>query len=286
MIAITIPLLIVTAVVFTGCASGGKRTRMTRFYFEYSRGKSFPTHSDVSMKYDNHDFTFHDLYLEDESFFPDDSIIPNAFIGPLLKLKLNDAKKAFTEPYYNYRFIYFLKKNPHLGIGLEFTHLKVFLMDKDQRVRMSGIYDGVPIDRTVTVGDYLDTFGVSHGVNHVGVHLVYRWLLKKTPVIKDGRLQPYVAFSFGPTVPHLEVNTREGGVPRRRAYSYQFSLRNWGLGLGTGVRYKPWRRFGFYLEYKLTYSHVHGLHFDEPGDTNVGLDFFTHHLQWGISLMF
>ncbi|NIM16791.1 MAG: outer membrane beta-barrel protein [Candidatus Aminicenantes bacterium] len=285
-IVITIQLLALTAAVFTGCASGIKRTRMTRFYFEYSRGKSFPTHSDVSMKYENHDFTFHDLYLEDESFFPDDSIIPNAFIKPLLELKLNDAKKAFTEPYYNYRFIYFLKKNPHIGIGYEFTHLKVFLLDKNQRVRMSGIYNGAPIDQTVTVGDYLDTFSVSHGVNHVGLHLVYRWMLKKTPVIKDGRLQPYVGLSFGPTISHLELNTKENGVPRKRAYSFQFSLRNWGLGLGTGVRYKPWRHFGFYLEYKLTYSSLHSLHFDELDNTNVSLDFFTHHLQWGMSLMF
>jgi len=283
---ITIQLLALTAAVFTGCACGTKGSRMTRFYVEYSRGKSFPTHSDVSMKYENHDFTFHDLYLEDESFFPDDSIIPNAFIKPLLELKLNSAKKAFTEPYYNYRFIYFLKKNPHIGIGYEFTHLKVFLLDKSQRVRMSGIYNGAPINETVTVGDYLDTFSVSHGVNHVGLHLVYRWMLKKTPAIKDGRLQPYVAVSFGPTVSHLEVNTRENGVPRKRAYSFQFNLRNRGLGLGAGLRYKPRRHFGFYLEYKLTYSHLHGLRFDEPGNTNVSLDFFTHHLQWGVSLMF
>lgn len=285
-IVLTIQLLALTAAVFTGCASSVKKTRMTRFYFEYSRGKSFPTHSDVSLKYDKHDYTFHNLYLDDESFFPDDSIIPGTFFKYLLRLKFNDAWKVFTEPYYSYRFIYFLKKNSHIGIGYEFIHSKVFLLDKNQRVRLSGIYNGAPIDRTVTVGDYLDNFSVSHGVNHVGLHVVYRWMLRKTPVIKDGRLQPYVDFSFGPTVPHLELNTKENGVPQKRAYSYQFSWRNWGLGLGTGVRYKPWRHFGIYLEYKFTYIYLHGLHFDEQENTNVSLDFFTHHLQWGISLMF
>jgi len=284
--AIAIYLVVLTVGIFTGCATNVKNTRMTRFYIEYSRGKSFPNHSDVSMKYQNHDFTLHHLYLEDESFFPDGSIIPNAFIKPLLQLKLNDAQKAFTEPYYSYRFIYFLKKNPHIGIGYEFIHSKVFLVDMNQQVRLSGIYNGEPIDRRVTVGDFLDMFSISHGVNHVGLHLVYRWMLKKTPVIKDGRLQPYVALSFGPTVPHLELNTKENGMPQKRAYSFQAGWRNWGAAFGTGIRYKSWRHFGFYLEYKLTYSSLHGMHFDEPENTNVSMDFFTHHLQWGISLMF
>jgi opacity protein-like surface antigen len=281
-----IQLLVLMVVVFSGCAAGVKEGRMTRFYIEYARGKSFPIHSDVSMKYLDHDFTLHQVYLEDESFFPDGSIIPNAFIKPLLQLKLNDAQKAFTEPYYSYRFIYFLKKNPHIGIGYEFIHSKVFLLDMNQQVRLSGIYNGEPIDRTVTVGDFLDMFSVSHGVNHVGLHLVYRWMLKKTPVIEDGRLQPYVALSFGPTVPHLELNTKENGVSQKRAYSFQASWRNWGAAFGTGVRYKPWRHFGFYLEYKLTYSYLHGMHFDELENTNVSMDFFTHQFQWGISLMF
>ena len=271
---------------FANCAANPAKTRMTRVYIEYSRGKSFPTTSDLAMKYDTHDFTMHGLYLEDESFFPDDSIIPNAFIKPLLRLKFNDAQKAFTEPYYSYRFIFFLKRNPHIGIGYEFIHSKVFLMDMDQRVRLSGTYNGAPIDKTVRVGDYLDLFSVSHGVNHVSLHLVYRWMLKKTPVIKDGRWQPYLSLSLGPAVPHLELDTKENGVPKKRAYSFQGSWRNWGLGLGTGIRYKPWRHFGFYMEYKLTYSYLHGMHFDEPADTNVRMDFFTHHLQWGISLMF
>jgi hypothetical protein len=48
----------------------------------------------------------------------------------------------------------------------------------------------------------------------------------------------------------------------------------------------PWRHFGFYLEYKLTYSHLGGMRFDDMENTRVGMRFFTHHLQWGISVMF
>jgi hypothetical protein len=282
---ILIVILTAISVLFTGCASGGKKARMTRTYFEYSRGKSFPTYSDLSMRYGNNDYVFHGIYLEDESFFPDDSIIPNAFIKPLLKLKLNDAQKAFTEPYYSYRLIHFLKKNPRIGIGIEFIHFKVFLLDKDQRLHMTGIYNSEPVDQTVRVGDYLDMFNISHGVNHLGLHLVYRWMLKKTPVIRDGRLQPFASLSIGPSFPHLELNTVEEGKPKQRAFSYQGSWRNWGLGLGGGLRYKPWRHFGFYLEYKLTYSHLHGMRFDDLENTNVNMSFFTHQFQWGISIM-
>lgn len=282
---ISICLMALAVTLFTSCATNPQKTRMTRFYFEYARGKSFPTHSDVSMNYNNHNYTFHNLCLEDESFFPDNSIIPNAFIKPLLKLKLNDAQKAFTEPYYSYRFIYFLKRNPHIGIGFQFIHLKVFLMDMDQQVRLSGTYNGAPIDQTVRVGDYLDMFNVSHGVNHLGLYLTYRWMLKKTPIIKDGRWQPYISISGGPAIPHLELNTKEDGIIQKRAYSYQSSWRNWGLGLGTGIRFKPWRHLGFFMEYKFTYSHLYGMHFDDLSDTNVSLEFFTHHLQWGLSLM-
>jgi len=275
-----------TAISFSGCASSTPNPRMTRFYVEYSRGKSFPTHADVSLTYDNHRYTLYNMYLEDESFFPDDSIIPNAFVKPLLKLKFGDALKAFTEPYYSYRLVYFLKKNPHIGIGLEFIHMKVFLMDMNQRIRLSGVYNGQPIDQTVRVGDYLDMFNVSHGVNHIGLHFEYRWMLKKTPSIQDGVWQPFTSLSFGPAVPHLELNTKENNEVHKRAYSFQAGWKNWGFGLGTGIRFKPWRHFGLYMEYKLTYSYLHDMHFDDMENTNVSMDFFTHHLQWGFSLMF
>jgi hypothetical protein len=278
-------LTILAAVLFNGCVSG-KKTRMTRFYVEYARGKSFPTYADLAIKYDNHGYKFHNLYLEDDSFFPDNSIIPKAFLEPLIKFKFNDALKAFTEPYYSYRFIYFLKSNPHIGIGYEFIHSKVFMLDKDQLVHMTGLYNGEPIDGMVRVGDYIDMFNVSHGINHVSLHLVYRWMLKKTEKINDGRWQPFVSLSGGPAIPHLELDTIDNGEVNKRAYSYQGGIRNWGIGAGAGIRFKPWRHLGFYMEYKFTYTNLQSMRFDDLEDTKVKMAFSTHHLQWGISLMF
>jgi len=263
-----------------------KKGKMTVNYFEYSRGKSSHTTSDLYLKYDNNEYTFKDMKLIDKSFFPDDSIFPNAFIKPFFKLKIEDAIKAFTEPYYSYRFIHFLKSNPNIGIGIEFIHLKVFLEDIDQKLMMTGIYDGNNINSKTRVGDYITMFNVSHGVNHLGLHLTYRWMLNETEKIKDGKIQPYVNVSIGPAIPHLEMDLVKDGIPARVAYSYQAGLRNWGMGAGAGIRFKPWNRLGFYLEYKLTYSHLYDMSLDNIQNSSVKMSFAVHHLQWGLSFMF
>ncbi len=261
--------------------------KMTVNYFEYSRGISSHSSSDLHIKYNNNDYTFKEMKLIDKSFFPDDSIIPNAFFKPLLKFKIDDALKAFTEPYYAYRFIHFLKRNPNIGIGIEFIHLKVFLEDMNQSLNMTGIFNGEQVDRNVRVGDYITMFNVSHGVNHLSLHLTYRWMLNKTEKIQDGRFQPYVNISAGPAIPHLEMDLVEGGSIKRVAYSYQAGFKNWGVGAGAGIRFKPWNRLGFYLEYKFTHSHLHDMYLDELKKTsNVGMSFSVHHLQWGLSFMF
>ncbi len=278
--------LLVTISLLFGCATAKKNNGIALNYFEYSRGKSFPTKADIYMKYENNDFTMENVLLNDESFFEDKSIIPNAFLKPLFNLKIANAVKAFTEPYYSYRFIHFFKNYPNFGIGVEFIHLKVFLTDKDQKVHLSGKYKGENIDETVRAGDYFDLFSISHGVNHASFHLVYRWLFSPSLKVPEGRFQPFVNVSFGPAIPHLEIDTVEDEGPQRRAYSYQSALTNWGFGFGTGIRYKPWKKLGFYLEYKLTYSYLKGMHFDEITGTRVSVDFLTHHLQWGLSFMF
>jgi hypothetical protein len=279
-------IILVPVLISISCTANQKISKpMTLNYLEYNRGKSFPTKSDVALTYGNSDYKFHNVYLEDESFFPDNSLIPNAFIAPLFDLKLMAAADAFTEPYYNMRLLHFFSKKPRFGIGIELLHLKVFLIDRDQQIRLTGTYNGNPINQEVRIGDYLDLFNVSHGVNHVSLLFNYRWLFRKTPRLPDGRLQPFVSLSVGPAAPHLELNLKKEDKVEKKAYSYQWGKGNWGMGMGMGVRYKPGRHFGFYLQYRFTYSYLHGMYFDNEPGTRVSMDFFTHHLQWGISIM-
>jgi len=267
----------------TSTNQGGK-AQVTLNYFEYNRGKSFPVNTDIRLRYDSNYLDFYHVHLDDDSFFPDNSIIPNAFLKPLFKLRLGAALAAFTEPYYCYRFIHFFKKNPQFGIGIEFIHHKLFLNDNDQNIQISGIYQGNTIDEIAPTKKYMDYFSVSHGINHVSLIFVYRLLLLTSHKIPDGRLQPFVSVSMGPTVPHLELKLTEN-LPDWDAYSFQPGFGNLGFGIGSGLRYKPWRNFGFHFEYKFTYSHLHGMHLDNQ-DSEVIMGFFTHHLQWGMSIMF
>ena len=258
---------------------------MTFNYIEYNRGMSFSTTSDLRIIYQNHDYTFHNLHLQGKSFFPDNSIIPNAFLKHLIKLKLGDALKAFTEPYYGIRFFHFLKKNPKIGLGIEFTHFKVFLVDKEQRVRLTGKKNGSPIDQTIEVKDYIDLFNISHGVNHLSFTFVYRFMLLQTPRIRDGKLQPYVSLNAGPAIPHLELTTMENGKSDKKAYSYRFSFPNLGFSIGLGLRYRPFKHVGFYLEYKFSYSYLQRMRFDNGENGKVTMNFPAHHLLWGFSII-
>jgi len=278
--------VVAIALLLSGCVSFKKSNKITLNYIEYARGKSFPNRADLSIQYGDNDYTLNNLHLDDQSFFEDNSIIPNAFLKPLFKLKVTDAVKALTEPYYSYRLIHFFKANPHFGLGVEFIHLKVFMMDLDQKVRMTGKFRGETVDKSVRAGDILDLFNISHGVNHAGIHFVYRWLFSPSIRVPEGRFQPYFDISAGPTIPHLELNTVEIDGVKKRAYSYQSRLWNWGFGLGTGIRYKPWAGLGFYFEYKLTYSYLRGMYFDDMSDTSVKANFLTHQLLWGLSFMF
>jgi hypothetical protein len=81
----------------------------------------------------------------------------------------------------------------------------------------------------------------------------------------------------------LELDVVEKGQVSKKAYSYQFRFPNFGLGLYAGVRFKLRRHFGLYLEYKFTYSYLHGMIFDNGQEGKVQIAFVDHHLQWGVS---
>jgi len=269
----------------TGCRSAGGKVTLN--YLEYNRGASVVTRSSPRLEYGANDLRFHDVRFDDRSFFPDDSVFPNAFFKPLLRLQLHKAMDAFTEPYYGVRFIHFFKKNPRLGIGIDFIHFKIFVTDPDQRVRLTGRRYGRELNETVRLGDFIDTFSVSHGINHLSLTVVYRWLLSPSSRVSEGRCQPFVSLGAGPAIPHLELTTVENGVLRDRAYSYQLGFpKNLGFGLGAGVRFKLHPHFGLYAEYKFTYSLLHGMFFDGDEEGTVKMSFPDHHFAWGVSYIF
>ena len=269
-----------------GCSSATSTGRVTFNYIDYNRGASFPSHSDVDIITPAGETRFHDVQLEGKSFFEDNSIIPHAFVKPLLHGKFGDALNAFTEPYYGYRFHHFFKSRPEWGFGVEFTHLKVSIADRQQSVSVTGPWPGVSPDGQVIVGDQFAVFDVSHGVNHVALSGVRRWVLLPSTMAPDGRLQPFVTVGAGPAVPHLELTINQDGEGQRKAYSYNLRRGNWGLESGTGLRWKISPHFGAYGEYKWSYSILNNMRFDNGEEGRVRMRFSSHHLMWGLSYGF
>lgn len=263
----------------------GNTDHMTLNYIEYSRGASFPTRAQIEISYPGfYDLAFHDVRMIGNSFYPDNSIFPNAFIGPLIKGKLRAAKDAFTEPYYNVRFTHFLKKNPNIGFGLEFVHLKVFIPDEGERVHITGVDNGKRVDEWTSTKTYIDSFNVSHGVNHLNFFLVYRLMLLQTEKIGAGKIQPYFSMGLGPFIPHPQLRLQ--GDLGYKAYGHQFNFANFGICFSLGSRYQISKGFGFYIEYKFTQAYLRDLKFDNGEEGAFRLNFPAHHLAWGFSIIF
>ncbi|MCR4421960.1 MAG: hypothetical protein GYA61_06320 [Spirochaetales bacterium] len=256
-------------------------------YFEYNRGLSSPVIAQIRIGYPGYfDYTFHDVIMYDYSFFPDNSIIPNAFIDNLFSGDIVGAVKAFTEPYYGIRFYHFFKSSPNIGWGIEFIHFKVFLPGGSlQNVHITGTDgDGNSIDTYDIISNYITYFNVSHGVNHLSFSLVYRLMLFQTEKIKSGILQPYVSLSFGICIPHPELKLAE--TEERQAYSYQLEFGNFGGGINLGFRLQFLRHLEFYFEYKFTFTWLYGMHFDNGQEGEIDASFTSNHFVWGLGLVF
>lgn len=256
-------------------------------YFEYNRGMSLPTIAQIHISYEGGwDYTFHNVYMEDLSFFPDNSIIPNAFFEPLFQGDIVNAVKATTEPYYGIRYYHFFKNNPNFGIGIDFIHFKVFVpSDSEYQIHITGTDEnGNSVDMWAPIHDYIAYFNVSHGVNHVTLSATYRMMLLPDENIPEGRIQPYVALSFGPCIPHPELKLT--GDTERSAYSYQIGFPNFGFGLNLGTRFQFFKHFGFYLEYKFTATWLYGMYFDNGVNGTIQTRFTDNHFVWGLFVAF
>jgi hypothetical protein len=280
----TVAFLIITAALLSPAFGEKKKSRIPLTYIEFNRGMNFPTSSTIRINYPGHfNLSFHNTRLVGHSFFPDNSIVPNAFFSPLSRLNFKAASYAFTEPYYGVRVYRFFKKNPKLGMGIEFIHLKVFIPDEGDEVLITGTEEGRSVNKTASTQDYITTFNVSHGVNHLSLSVVYREMFCRTEKFPGGKLQPYAALSFGPALPHPQLRLK--GDPDWKAYSTQFRFSNLGFGLNLGIRFQVFRKLGLYLEYKLTRSLLRDLRFDNGEKGTISMNFSAHHLAWGLSYL-
>ena len=64
---------------------------------------------------------------------------------------------GFTEPYYGAKIHYFNKNYSNIGIGIEHTHFKTFLINRNQKIKIKGKINGEDINKTDSINNYFKT---------------------------------------------------------------------------------------------------------------------------------
>ena len=169
------------------------------------------------------DLTFHEVGFESRSFSP-----------PL---------------YYGLRGGYFLRRLPRLGFEAEFIHLKVF-SDPQQRVRVAGLRRSVVTDAELPLGDVVQQYSISHGVNLLLFNVAARHRFNNG-VDTKGRLALTARAGIGPTLPHTESRIED--VPQE-----QYELGRLAWQVSGGAEFRVWRGAYVLGEYKFARTRQNG----------------------------
>jgi lipid A oxidase len=177
--------------------------------------------------------------------------------------------------YYGGRVTYFLPQQSHWGFGLEFFHVKVYLKTEDI-VRVSGTRMGVPISASERVGDTIDSFNISHGLNFLSADATYRWFFGNRGKDFLGQLQPYIGGGIGVAIPHVESTL--GGV-----HFEEYQFHGPACQAFAGLNFDLSKHWGVFSEYKFSYVDLDRLN---TSSGSFGLAPMTHHFAAGLSFRF
>jgi len=155
-----------------------------------------------------------------------------------------DNKPFSMPPYWGARANYFFERWPNWGLGLEYTHDKVY-GQTNQVVQVSGIINGMPINQPALMNNYVQQFQISHGVNIIAFNIFYRWTGNfASDAFPNGRLQPYVG--VGPTYYILHGENTINFVDNHEVYRES----GFGYQVLGGVQYWLFRHVGLFAETK------------------------------------
>ena len=188
-------------------------------------GKSFTLKSDLRLKQPSrqNDLTFHDVKYSDASFK--------------------------TPLYYGLRVSYFPTGSSHLGLEAEFIHAKIY-SDAQQVVHVSGIRQGKPMDSVISLGDIVQGFSMSHGLNFLFFNLVGRVGTLKNKNDRLDKIGLYGRVGIGPLIPHTESVI--GGEEKA-----QYELHGPAYQLAVGSEINIWEKIDLLLEYKYTFTNIY-----------------------------
>ena len=118
--------------------------------------------------------------------------------------KIGYQDRSFESPqYYGMRVGYFFPATTFLGIEVDFIHLKIYA-DAAQQVIASGNWRTAPLNQTIRVGDIIQGFSISHGVNLLLFNVVLHHALLKDDNVPGGKIRLLGKLGVGPAIPHTE----------------------------------------------------------------------------------
>ena len=174
--------------------------------------------SDVHLKENGNDLTFHNVNWGDESFK--------------------------GSPYGGYRMGYWFDRKPNWGVSVEWIHAKM-VADLKQTVSVTGTRnDSEPLANT------FDNLQFTHGYNLFTLNLEHRWFLTK-PESKSfwSRFEPYAGIGAGAAMPHMEVTTANSNTQ-------EYQLGGPAFQGFAGMDVALCRYASLFIEGKLTYADV------------------------------
>jgi lipid A oxidase len=180
------------------------------------------------------------------------------------------AGDSFSPPvYYGARAGYFFRA--HVGLEAELIHAKVFT-DPMEIVARAGQLDGRPVSAPAPLGDVVQRFSISHGLNLLFANIV----LRTSGRPQDDRRVTWLArVGLGPTMPHGESSI--AGASRE-----QYELGRVAVQVAGGVELRAFKQARAIAEYKLTHT---SQHVAVAGGT-VDARFTTHHMVFGLGYRF
>jgi hypothetical protein len=179
-----------------------------------------------------------------------------------------ETRALESPPYYGVRLGRRLASPLPFGLEVELIHLKVHA-DPAQRVRAAGVHLSRPLAQEIRLGEVVQRYSISHGVNLVLANVVAAWSHPARRWAFEARL------GLGPTVPHTE-STIDGRAQQ------QYEAGRLGWQMAAGVR----RHLAGPLQAALEYKHTRTRQRGRVAGGEVEALLRSHHLAFGLRVDF
>lgn len=187
--------------------------------------------------------------------------------------------KSFESPIlYGIRLGYWLESAPNWGWSIDYDHIKNYL-EYDKTAHISGTdMNGNAVNGVQPISNYIEDFNMSHGVNTITFNGMHRWFLggqRDNSLL--GRMQVYMGFGAGFSVPHVEAT-----INNVRTFEYQTAAGPVVDGK-LGLNYDLLKHLSVFGEYKLNYVEVDD---DLKGGGILSTETVNHQLNFGLAVNF